>query len=286
MRRNRSAFAFFVICLALVIATAAFAGSPYFEKIKAKNKLVVGLNESYPPFAIWLEKGVVGFDVELAKNLAKTLGLDPQKDIIFVPIKPDDAAAALLSGKIDIAIAALSPSPQRLSKVAFSIPYVNITKAALLQRAKIPRIIVGEKLQLMDVSSYNDLFKLEPLRIGVKEKTTTFKMAKADFKSSKVMGYPDTDALGKAFLAGEIDAVIHEDPFVRFFIAANKSKSRSFVALTKPVTKQGLCIAYRYGDPDFARFIDGYIRYLHESGTLDKWKSKYFDKASWNGGAK
>jgi len=244
------------------------------------------LNQSYPPFAVWQENGVLGFDVELAKSLAKTLGLDPEKDIVFVPIKPDNAAQALVSGKIDVAIAALSPSPERLSKVAFSIPYVNVSKAALLQRSKIPRIIVGEKRRLMDVSSYNDLFKLEPLIIGVKEKTTTYRMAKNDFKGSKIVGYPNTDALGKAFLAGKIDAVIHEDPFVRFFNAANKSKSRNFVSLARPVTKQGLCIAYRYGDADFGRFVDGYINYLLQSGTLDKWKRKYFDKATWNGGSK
>ncbi len=286
MRRNSPAFILSALVFLSLFAVAAFAGASYFEKIKEKKTLVIGLNASYPPFTLWTEKGPEGFDVELAKDMARVLGLDPEKDLKFVPVKPDDAAGALVSGKIDIAIAGLSPTPSRLSKVGFSIPYITVSKAALLQRAKIPRVIIGEKLRLMPVSSYNDLFKLEPLVIGVKEKTVTFKTARKAFKGSKVVGFADTDALGKAFLKGEIDAIIHEDPFVRYFIAANKSKSRSFVALSEPVSAEGLCVAYRYGDADFARFVDGYIRYLKESGAILKWKAKYFDKAKWTGGGK
>lgn len=287
MRRFSSCFtALAVIIATLFICSVAIADSPIFEKVKTEKALVVGLNSSYPPFALWTDNGPLGFDVELAKALALALGLDPKTDLKFVAVKPDEAAGAVVSGEIDIAIAALTPTPLRLSKVAFSVPYIYVTKAALYQRAKIPRVIIGEILQPMPVKSYNDLFKLKPERIGVKEGTVTFVRTKKEFPSATVIGYADTKELGRAILYGKVDAVVHEDPFVRYFAAANKAESRGFITLAEPVNKEGLCVAYRYGDPDFARFLDGFIRYLEESGAIGKWKKLYFDNAKWTGGAK
>ena len=282
MRRMSPGAAALVVAIGLFFcASVAAAGSPYFDQIKDKGQLVIGLNASYPPFTVWAKDGPVGFDVELARNLASVLGLDPEKGLKFVPVKPDEAAGKLTSGEVDIVIAGLIASPERLKQVAFSMPYVTISRAALLQRAKIPRVIIGEVLRPMPVSSYNDLFELEPLRIGAKENTTTIRTAKENFKRSKVVGYPDTGALSTAFLQGRIDVIVHEDPFIRHFNAVHKAERRRFVALTDPVTREGLCIAYRYGDPDFARFLDGYIRRLIENKTIDKWKTKYFDNAAW-----
>jgi ABC-type amino acid transport substrate-binding protein len=127
---------------------------------------------------------------------------------------------------------------------------------------------------------------LEPLRIGVKAGTTTYRCTKKEFEGSIVIGYQTTDEIREAFFKNKIDAIVHEDPYVRAFQARFKKKRGQFVALTKPVSKEGLAVAYRYGDEDFARFLDGYIRYLHESGTFEKWKKQYFDDAAWMGGAK
>lgn len=275
-----------IIIATLFIVSIAIADSPIFDKIKNEKTLVIGLNASYPPFALWTKKGPLGFDVAFAKALGKALGLDPETGLKFVAIKPDEASKAIVAGEIDIAIAALTPTPERLSMVAFSVPYVYVTRAALYQRAKIPRVIIGEILQPMPVKSYNDLFKLKPEKIGTKEGTVTFQRTKKDFPDASVIGFPDTKELGRAILFGKVDAVVHEDPFVRYFSAANKAKSRGFVALADPVTKEGLCVAYRYGDPDFARFMDGFIRHLIESKAIDNWKKMYFDNAKWAGGAK
>lgn len=287
MRRFTSWAAIGVLAMVwLAVVSIAAADAPFMERIAKENKLIVGLNASYPPFAVWTKAGPKGFDVELARHLASTLGLDPATQVTFVPVKPDEAADALTTGKIDLAIAGLLPTPQRLRKVAFSIPYVQISRAALLQRAKIPRVIVNEVLRPMPVSSYNDLLALEPLRIGVKGGTATFRSVKAQFSGSTVVAYPDTDALAKAFLQGHVDALVHEDPFVRYFKSHYKSQARRYVALTRPVSQEGLCIAYRYGDPDFARFLDGYIRYLIDSKTIDQWKARYFDSSAWLEGDK
>jgi len=284
MNRKRLFMAIIAVCALVVFpAATALAGSSYFEQFANKKKIVFGLNASYPPFAIWTEKGPVGMDVEFAKEIAKVLDVP---DCEFVKVRPQDAAEMLEKGEVDVVIAALSLTPQRLKKVAFSIPYVNVSQAALLSRSKIPQVIIGEVLRPMPVESYNDLSKLEPLRIGAKQGTDTMRRAQEKFKRSKVIGFEDAGSLGQALLDGKIDAVVHEDPYVRYFAIANKSRGGKFVALTKKVSEEGLCVVYRYGDPDFARFLDGLILYLRQKGTFARWELEFFDGDRWMEGVK
>lgn len=287
MRRISPAFAAaFVILAMAVLFSSPVIGQQSKGLIPGNTTLTIGLNASYPPFADWSTDKPVGLDVEIAKHLARSVGLDPDKDVTFVKIKPDDAAMAVQKGDIDIAIAALSITPERLRLAAFAGPYVHVTKAALLQRTRIPTVIINEKPSLMPVDSYNDLKKLEPLTIGAKEKTATIRNAKRDFPKSHIIGYPDVAAMEKDFLAGNIDAIVHEDPYVRYFAAKHYKQKRKFVALTKPVSKEGLYVIYRYSDEYCGKFLDGYLKYLHESGIIEKWKRKYFDNTNWAGGEK
>lgn len=281
--RQVMSFRAWIVAMAVLFcfAVSAAADSPYFDMIAKEKKLKIGLNASYPPFALWQGEKAMGFDVEVAGALAEALGLDAKKDIVFIPVKPDDAAEMLAKGEIDVAVAALSLTPGRLRKAAFAGPYVTVSKAALVQRSRIPRVIIDELLRPMPVSNYYDLKKLGALTIGAKQGTTTIRNAAKDFPQSRVKGFANTDELLKAFLDQKIDAVVHEDPFVRYVVAANKSRSRNFLALDDPISKNGLYIAFRFGDPTFARFMDGFIAYLNETGKIEAWKKKYFDSVTW-----
>ena len=286
MRTNRKVL-WIALLLVLSIALPAVGGDesgPYFSKIQKDRKLIIGLNASYPPFAYWPVGGgePTGFDVAFSKALAETLGIEVE----YVKVRPDDAADALNSGKVDLVIAGLSATPKRMAKVAFTRPYVTISRAALLNRSKIPQVILDDKLVLKPVYSYTDLAKIQPLRVGAKEGTTNYRAAMHDLTDSVVKGYPDTDSMVEDFMAGRLDVIVHEDPFVRYFAASHESKRNRFVALTRPVNSEGLAVALRYGDPDFARFLDTFIGYLKDSGKLAAWESLYFDTDTWKGGAK
>ncbi len=61
-------------------------GDDSWEKIKEKGKIIVGLDDSYPPMGFRDENGeLVGYDIDLAKEAAKRLGVE----IEFQPIDWD-----------------------------------------------------------------------------------------------------------------------------------------------------------------------------------------------------
>ena len=47
------------------------------DKVMKKGKFIMGLDDSFPPMGFRNEKGeIVGFDVDLAKEVAKRMGVD------------------------------------------------------------------------------------------------------------------------------------------------------------------------------------------------------------------
>ena len=89
-----------IVLSALMILTAAFAlaEDTGLADIMAKGKLVMGFDEAYPPMGFVDENGEhVGFDIDLAKEVAKRMGVE----LVLQPISWDAKELELSSKKID-----------------------------------------------------------------------------------------------------------------------------------------------------------------------------------------
>jgi len=81
-----------------------------WPRIQAAGKMVVGTAADYPPFAYYNGGFQLdGFDIALMREIGQRLGVDVEiKDMAF-----DGLGGALLLNQIDVAIAALSVTPER-----------------------------------------------------------------------------------------------------------------------------------------------------------------------------
>lgn len=109
----------------LLLLTRVFASGEEdqaWRHIQDTGTLHVGLDASYPPFEYLDERNqIVGFDVDLANELGRRLGVEIQ----FVNIAYDGLYDALLIGQVDMLISALVASPEYAGRAAYSIPYFN-----------------------------------------------------------------------------------------------------------------------------------------------------------------
>ncbi|PKR82976.1 amino acid ABC transporter substrate-binding protein [Heyndrickxia camelliae] len=97
------------------------------KKIKDDGKLVIGTEGTYPPFTFHDDKGTLtGFDVELAKEVAKRLGVKAE----FKETQWDAMFAGLDAKRFDMISNEVGIRPDRQEKYDFSSPY--ITSAAVL----------------------------------------------------------------------------------------------------------------------------------------------------------
>jgi len=96
----------------------------YKDKIP-EREFIVGYDEGAPPVSFRSEEGnLTGFDIELAGELCTLLGWS----IKLLDINPANVIVELSSGNIDCAWGGMSFSPEQLSEIDISSPYLKNRK--------------------------------------------------------------------------------------------------------------------------------------------------------------
>ena len=86
-------------------AKPAATSASYLEKIKARDKLIVGVFTDKPPFGFVNEAGrYVGFDTDIGRQFAKDL-LGDENKVEFVAVEPASRIPFLQSDKVDLILA-------------------------------------------------------------------------------------------------------------------------------------------------------------------------------------
>jgi polar amino acid transport system substrate-binding protein len=108
--------------LLLAIGGIALAASLAGGPVLAQDKIVVGAYPANPPWEYKTEAGdFEGFEVEVATEVAKRLGLDVEfQDMGFQAL-----FAATASGRIDFAVSSISITNERLESQSFTQPYYD-----------------------------------------------------------------------------------------------------------------------------------------------------------------
>ena len=91
------------------------------EEIKARGKIIVGIQGDNPPWGFVTSDGKQdGLDADMARLYAKELGVEVE----FVPLEVSNRIPALTSGRVDVLFATMAMLPERAKAVQFSKPYV------------------------------------------------------------------------------------------------------------------------------------------------------------------
>lgn len=106
----------------------------------SNDKLVIGTNAEFPPFCSIENGDIVGFDIDVAKEVAKRLGRDFQlKDMPFDALIP-----ATVLNQLDFVAAGMSSTEERAKRVLFTKPYLTEDPLVILTPALKPINTVEE----------------------------------------------------------------------------------------------------------------------------------------------
>jgi polar amino acid transport system substrate-binding protein len=126
-----------VIFLSLAAASTApptSAQESQLDVVLKRDKLIVGTYSTSPPLAYIDDNGnLVGFEVDMAHQIAKDLLGDPNK-LEFVVLQSDGRFPAALSGKIDFGMCSTTITPDRAIRIAFTYPYIDSGAAVLARK--------------------------------------------------------------------------------------------------------------------------------------------------------
>ncbi|HIT84847.1 MAG TPA: basic amino acid ABC transporter substrate-binding protein [Candidatus Ornithomonoglobus intestinigallinarum] len=138
------------------LAAAAVMGASSLAGCGSDDTLVMGTNAAFPPFEYTTTNGLVdefdGIDVAIAKKIAESMG----KQLTIEDMEFDGLVASVSTGKVDMAVAGMTVTPERLENVDFSDPYYvatqvmvvaadddTITKAEDLKNGKKVGVVLG-----------------------------------------------------------------------------------------------------------------------------------------------
>lgn len=113
--------------LGSVVAVAATASVSAAPALVNADKLSIGSDLTYPPFAYMKDGKPAGFDVEFMEILAKQMNLDPA----FLDTRFANLITGLRAGQFDIVTSALYITPERQKVVDF-IPYIYAGSSILV----------------------------------------------------------------------------------------------------------------------------------------------------------
>ena len=125
--------------IALAAATALVVVSVNAETLR------VGSETVYPPFE-FLDSAsgkYVGFDIDLINAIGKKAGFDVQ----IYSMGLDGLVPALVSGSIDVALSALTITPERAAKVDFSDPYYKSGLSIMTHKDNVDKIKGAKDLE-------------------------------------------------------------------------------------------------------------------------------------------
>lgn len=119
-----------LMTLILITLTLTACGSQknenLLQQITDKKELVVVVSPDYPPYEFidpskTGQDQYIGADIELAKHIAKELGVE----LVIKPMEFSDIPSAVALNRFDLGISGFTYTDERAEQIQFSIPYDN-----------------------------------------------------------------------------------------------------------------------------------------------------------------
>ena len=254
----------FALCMMLVLAVTALAGcgSNSAQKEESK-KIVVGLDDSFPPMGFKDEMNeIVGFDIDLAKEVAKRLG----REVEFKAIDWNSKEAELKSGRVDILWNGLDITDKRKENMLFSEPYMDNRQIVFV--AKNGKVAVAGEADLAGKT------------IGTQSGGTTeeYFENKPELKASmkEVKYYPDYINAFMDLENGRLDAVVGDEIIGRYYISKHPDEIQAIDTVIGTVSQFG--IAFRKDDQKLRDEVQKVFDEMKADGTVAKISEKWFAK--------
>ncbi|HWK47494.1 MAG TPA: transporter substrate-binding domain-containing protein [Stellaceae bacterium] len=179
--------------LAIAMPTAWAAEDGALARIKQAGVLRIGTTGDYKPFSYKTADGaLIGADIEMAKDLAATLGVRPD----FVPTTWKTLLEDFKADKFDVALGGITINPDRAAIGDFSVPNVSDGKR--------PIVRCGDK----DKYTSLDAIDQPATRAVTNPGGTNDKFAHEHFQKAQLAVWPDNKTIFEQLVTNQADVMV------------------------------------------------------------------------------
>lgn len=253
MKRIRLLLAATAITLfAIMLAGCSEEKQDSLTRVNEAGEISFAMSGGYPPFNFYDDNNeLVGFDVDVANEVAKRLGVKPKP----VTTEWSGIIEGLRSGVYDGILGSMAVTAKRLEVVNFSTPYYYS----------------GAQVFVKKGAAYNAPDELKGKIIGVVT-GTTFADDAAKLGAGEVKLYKDDTHTLTELNSGVVDGVITDR-----VVGVNAMNSEKFdiTLLGMPLRGEDIAVAFRKGDDTLLAEVNKALTAMHEGGTLSTLSRKW-----------
>ena len=285
----------FVICHLLFVLFLVSCARPddAWDRVREVGVLRVGMDASFPPFETIAADGtLVGFDVDLARELGRRLGVEIQ----FVANLPYDGLYdALAVGRVDVVISALVVNPARMADFAYSASYFDAGQVLVVRdgesrtgeacpepvdgtdRGHLARLEDGCTMDRGHLARLEDGCTLA-VEFGTRGDLEARKWARR-LSALKVVPYQTAAEALAAIRAGEADAALVDHVSALELVVEEGFRegttlvdhaAECMVIVGQPVVEEPYAVAVRRDSRYLLRAIDDVLADMKADGTMER----------------
>jgi polar amino acid transport system substrate-binding protein len=238
-------------------ASTASGGDKSLETVLAKKKLILGLDDSFPPMGFRNENNeIVGYDVDLAKEVARRMGIE----LVLQPIDWNAKEQELNTGEIDCIWNGFTITEERKQNLLFTPPYLKNAQVVVVKGnspVNTLKDLAGKTAGTQAGSSSVDAIDDAP-----------------EFKASlkTVIEYKDFLTALMDLDVGGVDAVVID------LVVANDNINRSgkpFRILEETLGEEEFGVGFRKNDRALADKVWATLREMAGDGTVARISTKW-----------
>lgn len=224
------------------------------EAIKAKGKLVVTTEATYPPFEFQTPDGeLAGLDVSLAKALAEDLGVELEMQNITFEMVVSEVQA----GNADLAIAGLSPTAERKESVDMSDLYYGGIQVMLVREEDYDKFATAESLAGATIATQK----------GAIQQT----LMEQQFPDAEPLLLPKFPQCIQELKLGNCDAVMIDEESAKNYMKSVEGLVVAQVPVETDPEENGNSIAVMKGNTDLLDWVNEKIAEYTENGKIQEW---------------
>lgn len=231
--------------------------------VRRRGRLRVGVATSMPWVMHDKDGQLIGFSVDLAKQLAEDMGVQLE----IVPTSWPHIIDDLLDNHFDVIASGLWITPARALLVNYSQPTSMGAVSLIAGRA-----LAGTLTTTAD-------FNKPTIAIVVNAGTEMEEVAARQFPQAKLVKVDINEDPLTPVLEGKAHGAVVMSPVARLTVAA--SKDALFQPTGSDLVTASAALAVRKGDPDFLNFLNAWLTYHRETGwTLTRYDF-WFQSTEW-----
>ena len=233
---------------------------PTVQRIQERGKLLVGTTGDYRPLSYREADGNYwGFGIEIAKEIAKRLGVETT----FVKTSWPTLTADVLAEPqtFDLAIGGITITDARKETMLMSEGYLANCKTILCRKTESDRY-----------KSLEDIDKPE-VRVMVNPGGLNEKFANANLTHATIIVYQKNEEIPNQVAEGHADVMITEITEAPWYIQNDARLAAPL--LNTPFTHGEIGVLMRKGQDDLLQMINSAIRHMKSDGTLRRLHDKY-----------